>query len=122
MSPILTQPHKFILTLLLAIVSFPLLVLFYIIRSAWDDSWRVGMWLRPPAICEHGIDRNRAPCDDCNTRDEHEFMAQFNHVEDHKHYKCEGCGEVVCATGEHSDIVEGDACPACHIAIVVPVS
>lgn len=119
---ILRQPHKFILTLLLTIVTLPLLVLFYIFRSAWEDSWQVGMWLRPPAICEHNIDRNRESCDDCNTRDEHEFMAQFNHPEDHVHYKCEGCEEVICAKEEHADLAEGDACPVCHIATVRLIS
>jgi hypothetical protein len=72
------HPIKLALAMLLAVLQFPLQVVFYFIQSAWADAWRVGQWFRPELICEHGIDRNRAPCDDCNTREEQELMAAFN--------------------------------------------
>lgn len=47
----------------------PFMVLFYFFRSAWHDASMVSLWLRPKAICEHGVDRVRRYCETCDELD-----------------------------------------------------
>jgi len=62
------NPIKFALALALYVVQLPLMLVFYLVRGAWQDCGDVGRWLAPEHICEHGVNLMRNRCDPCCQR------------------------------------------------------
>lgn len=60
---------RFPAVILLWVIQWPLMVLFYIVRSAWYDAANIGLALRKSEICEHGVDRVRRYCETCDEMD-----------------------------------------------------
>ncbi len=69
---------KVVIVVLLHVVQFPLIFLFYMVRSAWQDAPAIGWFLRPRAMCKHGVDRNRAPCQPCRDAEEEAMIAEMD--------------------------------------------
>lgn len=70
------NPLKFFLVMVVWILQAPFVVMFYVLRSAWQDSVIIGWWLAPERKCEHGVDVVREHCEACYLRELQEEEAE----------------------------------------------